>query len=244
MSFPVAFNTTGPLASGNIDNTGALASGDNRDEEAPPTSLGDNNNNDAFGGSVEDARAEPDTARKRLREIADDNAVSPEEARKRRPRRVAVESTVAQASYGIANAGVEAQIFTLTANNATALANLTAVFTAKLTNLTTDLTNQIACLTARIDGLGNLTAAQFANVRARSLNKFGTPWTPLQVERVGANPVGVLPAIFPASAVALISMTGHQITALQEAFNLPAGYFDGPTLADRREAVREYIMTG
>lgn len=130
-------------------------------------------------------------------------------------------------SDGVVTAGLEEQ----TANH------------ANLTKKNTDLTKENADLTEQIASRRNQTAAQFANLRRRECIR-NKAWTPLLVDRAGVNPVGVPPAIFPASRAAVLALSDAEFTDLQDAYNLPAGYFAGATLAHNRNAVDEYIKFG
>lgn len=142
------------------------------------------------------------------------NSVTCGELRRSRRRLVAVETTVARVCYGNGIAGLGAQM------------------AAKFA----DLRDLIASLDRQ-------STAQCANLPRRHLNRSMT-WTPILVERAGVNPVGVPPAIYPASRDAVLVMTGVQIDALQAAFNLPAGHFDGPNINKRRLAVLSYVDVG
>lgn len=174
---------------------------------------------DAVEQAVADGRWVGDT-RKRLLDDDDDDepaaATSDEQQRRIRRRRavVAVDTTSAQSSNGNQYAEVAVQ----TANQA-----------ERIQTLSDRLEAGFACL-----------GAQFANLPRRARHNTGT-WTPLHA---GPNPVGLPPAVYPASPAAVLALTGAQITALKKAFNLPAGHFDGATLTDRRRAVQVYVAFG
>lgn len=83
--------------------------------------------------------------------------------------------------------------------------------------------------------------AAILNIRRRERNR-NNDWTPILVERVGDNPVGVAPPHHPASREEVLRMTGAQISNLEAAFNLPVGRFAGADLAARRSLVLDYLL--
>lgn len=85
--------------------------------------------------------------------------------------------------------------------------------------------------------------ATVRNLRRRELNRNGV-WTHILVETAGPNPIGVAPPTHPVSRDAVFRMTVAQIVALEAAFNLPPGTFNGVGLAARRDAVLEYLLDG
>ena len=85
--------------------------------------------------------------------------------------------------------------------------------------------------------------AAIQNIRRREKNRAGL-WTPILVEKNGDNPVGVVPAMHPQSRGAIFSLSANDVTALEGAFNLPAGRFNAPTLALRQERVLDYLTDG
>ena len=182
-----------------VPQTGALTSGDPRDDRAPAVAAGE-----PLANQTNRAISEEEN-RKRLRS---DNpaSVSDAEVQESRRRRVALETCEAQMMNGMGNGAILAAI---AANRATIAAN----------------------------------GAAIRNIRRRELSRNGT-WTHILVETIGGNPVGVAPPSHPVSRGAVLRMTSAQVTALEAAFNLAPGTFDGDDLADRQNAVLEYLLEG
>ena len=157
--------------------------------------------------------------RKRLI-LEDPNLVTTEELHQSRRRRVALETCEAQIHHGMGNGA----ILDAVQANAAAIQALAAAVQAN---------------GAAIQANG----AAIRNMRRRELNRNGT-WTRILVETVGPNAIGVAPATHPGSREDVLGMSGPQITALQAAFNLEPGRFDGANLAARRNAVLTYLLDG
>jgi hypothetical protein len=193
-------------------------------DESPPLESGDARDIRApviaafeeFGNQVELAAAEV-SRRKLLRDI-DPNLVTAEEVKQSRRRLVAVETIEAQIAHGVGNVAVMGAI--------AALGNQVAAYA-----------NQVAALGDRMDAL-------LRNQRAREKNRLGI-WTPLVVERPGANPMGEFPDQ-PLTREAVVALTQVGVTALANRFNLPPEHFglEGTNLPTRRDAVLTYFQEG
>ena len=93
----------------NINQTAQLGSLDGRDERAPPIGVGDNVDDQSKLAINEEVN------RKRLRDL-DPNAVTEDEVKQSRIRRIAVETTEAQVTHGLGNAAI---LQAIAATNAT-----------------------------------------------------------------------------------------------------------------------------
>ncbi|CAB9530658.1 expressed unknown protein [Seminavis robusta] len=193
-----------------VPQSGILGSGDPRDNRAPAINVGEN-----FDGQVEDAAIEYSN-RKRLRD-RDPNSVTEDEVKASRRRLVALETFEAQAAHGMGNGAVLASVANLT----TTVNNLATT----VNNLATTVNN----LATTVNNSTNSVTAMLRNIRIRERNRHGE-WDPVLVEQPGPNAMGVAPATFPASHAAVFAMNGAAIAALQNAYNLPAGFFWGGTL--------------
>ena len=207
-----------------VPQTGELTSGDRRDDRAPAVAAGE-----PLANQTNCAISEEEN-RKRLRS-ENPATVTDAEVQESRRRRVALETCEAQMMNGMGNGAILAAI---TANGAAIAANGAAIAANGAA---------IAAAAAANGAAIAANGAAIRNIRRRELSRNGT-WTHILVETIGGNPAGVAPPSHPVSRGAVLRMTAAQVTALEAAFNLAPGTFDGADLADRRNAVLEYLLEG
>ena len=82
--------------------------------------------------------------------------------------------------------------------------------------------------------------AMIQNQRIRTGNTQDHTWSPLLVETLGANPVGVPAVQFPATRNFVFGLTAAQLDSLETDYNVP-GQFGGATVRDRRNAFLRYV---
>ena len=109
-----------------------------------------------------------------------------------------------------------------------------------------------AAILQAIADLGDRMDARMQNLLRREKIRSGT-WTCLVVERLGGanNPMGVVPAHYPATRTDFLRMQTPDIAVLEAEFNFPAGHFSaiggvgaGDALAARLDALLKYLTEG
>lgn len=78
-----------------------------------------------------------------------------------------------------------------------------------------------------------------ANIRHRTRHRNGQG-TAILVEKSGVNPLGVTLSSFPATRKAVFSFSAKQLTSLEAAYKLAAGYFGAGSVVNiRRSGFRD-----